>query len=903
MQRHSRTFALTASALAVALLVAACGGGDAEPPPPARTTGGATGTADTTAPTIAMSDNVTGAMATADIVFTFTFSEAVGTTFTPEDIVVTGGSKGQFLRVGITQATLVVVPTPNSSGTVRVNVAANAVQDGAGNGNTAAVSASRDYNTVIPVVLTRLVSFDEATPPVFTGFGGAEDATVVTDPTAAGNKVARIVKNGSAELWAGTTVSICPNQALVRLPFTAANTRLSARVWSPDAGIPVRIKVEDAADGTKSVETEATVTMAAGWQTLVFDFASPAAGTAALNLANTYNKASVFFNFGTTGATAGAKTYYLDDLSFVGSTFTVACPATGGGGGTPPAGNAITFDEATPPSSTGFGGAGMFTIVNDPGNAANKVASILKAGDAELWAGTTIWTGAAESIPLINFTAANTTITARVYSPLANVPVRMKVEMASDNTKTAETEAIVTAANTWQTLSFNFANVAPGTNPFNVATPFNKMSVFFNFGQTGAQSGGARTYLIDAITFPAAAAGGGGGGGAGCGTTAPTCAPTTTIPAGSIIIYSDATTIAGLDKAPNWGQSPAVVFAEPTIAGNQSLKYTLGGGAAGLYQGIDWSGTQQDVSGKATMHLDVWSADVASVRVSLIGGGGENGITKTLTAGAWNSLDFDLAQYTSPDKTKVIQIKIEPNVAGTIYVDNLYFFGTAAGGGGGGGSNTFTGGIFSSDYSGNLGANTAKSDKGGNVGFFLDPRLFANKAFEDGSVCGSACNPGGVYNFYYGIGKLLPAITDGYFGAFVNAPGNGSADASAYSKVQLKFWGDAESWERPNFTANVDVILQGPANAACTNGSGRPEILRVVPAQKIGAGSLYTINKTDFTLAESCGGAYTVNSVWSAVGAVVVRLAGTNLQYVNTVNSVPVSYPTFINLGPISFVN
>ena len=41
-------------------------------------------------------------------------------------------------------------------------------------------------------------------------------------------------------------------------------------------------------------------------------------------------------------------------------------------------------------------------------------------------------------------------------------------------------------------------------------------------------------------------------------------------------------------------------------------------------------------------------------------------------------------------------------------------------------------------------------------------RLFANKAFDDGSVCGSACNPGGVYNFYYGIGKLTPAHTDAY---------------------------------------------------------------------------------------------------------------------------------------------
>jgi hypothetical protein len=310
------------------------------------------------------------------------------------------------------------------------------------------------------------------------------------------------------------------------------------------------------------------------------------------------------------------------------------------------------------------------------------------------------------------------------------------------------------------------------------------------------------------------------------------------------------------------------------------------------------------VSTKGTLHLDVWSADVSSLKISLIGGGAENGITKPLMAGSWNSIDIDMAQYSSPDKTRIIQMKLEPGTVGTIYVDNIHFYGTASGGGGGG-SGTFSGGIFSSDYSGNLGAGTAVSDKGGSVGFFVDPRLYAVRIFEDGSVCGSACNPGGVFNFYYGIGKpATPTYTDAYFGAYVNAPGNTSADASAFAKVKLKFWGDAESWEKTNFTAQVDVILQGPANAACTNPSGRPEMSKTVTAQKIGAGSDYTILKTEFALTQSCGGAYTANSVWSAVGSVVVRLTGSaNLNYVNLTPSTPPSYPTFINVGPISFIN
>jgi hypothetical protein len=561
---------------------------------------------------------------------------------------------------------------------------------------------------------------------------------------------------------------------------------------------------------------------------------------------------------------------------------------------TPPSGNTGTctaapcIDFSAPGMAlTAFGALGA-EIANDPLDASNKVGKLTKVPASETWAGATIdpsGTGVGV-VPAIGF-ATSKVITLRAYSPAAGESFMLKVENSADGSVFMEKRATTTQSAAWETLTFDFTT--PSAGSYDASKVYDRISVFPHFdSKVTADS----VYYIDELKYAAASAPP-----AGCGTTEPTCTPATVIPAGSTVIYSDAGNIGGLDPFPVWGQSPPVVGSEPTIAGNKVLKYTFGA----LYQGIDWASNPQDVSSKGMLHLDVWSADVASVKVSLIGGGAENGITRTLTAGTWSSLDIDLSQYTSPDKTKVIQIKLEPDVAGTIYVDNIYFHGTAGGGGGGGG--TFTGGIFASDYLGNLGAGTAKSDKGGTVGFFLDPRLFNNKAFEDGGVAGTAVNPGGVPNFYYGIGKLTPALTDAYFGGFVGAPGNTTADASTFAKIKLKFWGDAESWEKPNFTAQVDVLLQGPTNAACTNPSGRPEITKAVAAQKIGAGSEYIIPKTDFVLTESCGGAYTVNSVWSAVGAVVVRLAGTNLQYVNTVPSNPVSYPTFINIGPISFIN
>jgi hypothetical protein len=160
------------------------------------------------------------------------------------------------------------------------------------------------------------ITFDDAAVTyALTGFGGAEDSTVVVDPAGGTSNVARVVKSATAELWAGTTVSTGASQSVPTIPFAAGSTSMTVRVYSPDAGIPVRLKVEDAADPTHTCETEATTTTANAWETLTFNFSNQAPGTAALNLAFTYNKISIFFNFGTTGATAGAKTYYLDDIA------------------------------------------------------------------------------------------------------------------------------------------------------------------------------------------------------------------------------------------------------------------------------------------------------------------------------------------------------------------------------------------------------------------------------------------------------------------------------------------------------------------------------------------------------------------------------------------------------------
>lgn len=138
------------------------------------------------------------------------------------------------------------------------------------------------------------------------------------DPTMANNHVIKIVKTSQAGSSAGTTIGT-PGGFATNIPLTLTDSKMSVRVWSPDAGIPVRLKVEDSNDPTRTCETEVNTTVANTWEILVFDFTNEAPGTAALSfgLTNgwTYNMASIFMNFGTAG-TSVDKTYYFDDVHF-----------------------------------------------------------------------------------------------------------------------------------------------------------------------------------------------------------------------------------------------------------------------------------------------------------------------------------------------------------------------------------------------------------------------------------------------------------------------------------------------------------------------------------------------------------------------------------------------------------
>jgi len=231
-------------------------------------------------------------------------------------------------------------------------------------------------------------------------------------------------------------------------------------------------------------------------------------------------------------------------------------------------------------------------------------------------------------------------------------------------------DGTVTAANTWQTLTFDISKTATNsgaaTRTWTSTDKLNKASVFPGFGTTTAT-----TIYVDDLTFI---------GSANVAQTCPTApvtpAPTTAAAtptkavANVVAIYSDATGYTsplGIDF-PNWGDS--TVVSDYTIGADHVLKL-----ATLNYKGITWTNAL-NLSTYTKLHVDLWSADATSVDVFIISPGPvEQFVNIPLTANSWTSTDIDMSKYTTPVKSNIIQMKLVGNPSGkTVYVDNIYFW-------------------------------------------------------------------------------------------------------------------------------------------------------------------------------------------------------------------------------------
>jgi len=242
--------------------------------------------------------------------------------------------------------------------------------------------------------------------------------------------------------------------------------------------------------------------------------------------------------------------------------------------------------------------------------------------------------------------------------------------------------------------------------------------------------------------------------------------------AGDVIsIFSDAyADISGTNFNPGWGQNTIVTTED--IAGNSTLKY-----ANFDYQGIDFSGNAQDVSGMEFLHVDMWTADATDVKVTPINGAGApaeslQGLTP-ITAGQWLSFDIALTDFTASGMTldQVVQMKFDGQAGTTpsnIYIDNIYFYKSSGGG--------MTGP--------NVAAPTPTEDAANVVSIYSD--AYDDIAFDnfDAGWCGGAAVTGVVID---GSNTLMKNTGIDCHGIDFSS---NRQDLSSYTKIHFDFYTD-----------------------------------------------------------------------------------------------------------------
>ena len=464
-----RSHLLSAAALLLACsAIIGCGGSEAEAPPPPVSGSPAPGAGpDTTPPTVTIASNVSAPVATGPVTFTFVFSEDVGISFEASDIAVTGGTTSGFTRLSGQQATIVVTPPGNATGTMAVSVAPGSFTDIAGNANTALASVSKDFAPPPPppppaVTGLLLANFDSASPPI-NGFEGAT-ATVEAGPAGGSGNTLKVLRSGG-QAFALAIVTLPSN-----VPLETTRKTLSARVYSPTAGIPMVLKLEGPGGVPSSGDVQANEAVVVGWQTLTWT----------INAVNTnYNVIVLLPNLGTVDAPPG-KAYYFDDIQLLG--------VSSGGSGTVLA----NFDTISPPIN-GFEGATATVEAGPAGGSGNALKVLRSGGQAFALAIVTL----PSNVPLAT---GRLTISARVYSPTAGIPMVLKLEGPNANPTSGDLQANAPVVVGWQTLTWT----VPAVN-----TNYNTLVLLPNLGTVDAPPG--KAYYFDDITLLGAGSGGGGG--------------------------------------------------------------------------------------------------------------------------------------------------------------------------------------------------------------------------------------------------------------------------------------------------------------------------------------------------------------------------------------------------------
>jgi len=626
MIKKAYSLFLVAFALAASLLLVACGGGeDSGSAPPTVTI------------TSALDTNQT------DVLFTFTFSQDVGSTFTAEDVTVTGGTPGTFTPAG-NGISFTMLVTPSAS-VVTATVPPGKFSAVARNSNVAQASQS--------FIRTPAINFSE-TGLVAYGYEGIASATVVTDPTGGTNKVLKLVKGPASNPWGLSNLQVFGTEGAPTVPVMdfSSSKKISIRSYT-DADVGTKITIKLAGTRGGAMAAEAATTKKNDWEILTFDFTNPTSGT--FSSTEEFNRVTIIPSWTETGGQASPslaadKNFYIDDITYA----TLGAPIKAAS--TPTVNTAAVKSLIS--SNTNYAATSATFSNVCCGTQATNFS--LNSRNIKKYAGLTF--SLIDLASVLNVTdysyvsvdvwsSKSTTFKLKIVDYGADgVNKYSGNNLAQDDTE-SELAAPFTVGGGWQTVKIDLGD-------------FTGLSSKTKIGQIVLSATGAPDVYIDNLFFGKL--------------LAPISAPSTPAQAsGNVIsIYSDAsgysaTQPTGLNLNPDWGQSGRDSQANLAIGGNNVRKLENLN-----YQGFSWDANPIDISSYSKLHIDLWTADLTSLDVVIIGSVDSSAYTITLTKGQWNSIDIPLASFSGTDKTILHQIKIvaTPFGGGTVFMDNLYFW-------------------------------------------------------------------------------------------------------------------------------------------------------------------------------------------------------------------------------------
>ncbi|WP_044397566.1 immunoglobulin-like domain-containing protein [Lacinutrix sp. Hel_I_90] len=317
----------------------------------------------------------------------------------------------------------------------------------------------------------------------------------------------------------------------------------------------------------------------------------------------------------------------------------------------------ITFQTNTPAV---FEDNTTFTWIDnpDPGGPVNtscKVGQVIRANNSPY---------DNIQIDLVDKLDFNTSegIKMKVWSPVPNTPVLLKLEEIGNGGNFVEVLATTSIVNGWEELTYDF----PAT-----ATPqFNKMVIFFNFNVAD----GSTYYFDDLMVY-----GGGTGGGCVPETTESIAANTLniTFQSNTPAVIEDNTTFTWIDNPDFNGSINTSCKVGEVIRANNSPYDNIQIDLADKF----------DFNTSEGLKMKVWSPvpnTPVLLKLEEIGNGGNfvELLTTTSVVNSWEELTFDFAATATPQFNKIV-IFFNFNVAdgSTYYFDDLMVYGSGNGGG------------------------------------------------------------------------------------------------------------------------------------------------------------------------------------------------------------------------------